>query len=196
MGGPLAGSIISALMAKEDKPALLLMSGSAILLILAVLFVLIYVALPIFSYESVRLPASCIDGASNSSSHMPLYRNYTIPGIGTGRLIASDDNSAVVAMSDYGQLPYASTVYLVNKSENKILRGFYFNAENGENARILLTFDNYRGIFTSDNSTYMQTTFEISVFYADGSVASHRRMYMNCTAYGCFIDGSTGQVIA
>lgn len=220
LGSPLVGSIISALMAKEDKTIVLLISGSATLLILFVLAVLIYVVLPVFSYESVQLPASRIDNAPNSSSHMPSYLNYSIPGIGTGRLITGDNNSAVVAMSDYDHSPFASTVYVVNKSNNKILRSMHFNndiiaaaidqgtlylfndkigylinAQNGEFRRVLVTFDNYRGLFTSNHSTYMQTTFEITVFNADGSVASHRRMYMNCTAYGCFIDGSTGRVI-
>lgn len=220
LGSPLTGGIISALMAREYRPTQLLISGSAIFLILFVLSSMIYVILPVFSYESVQLPASCINNAPNTSSHMPSYLNYSIPGIGIGRLITGDNDSAVVVMSDYDHFPYASTVYVVNKSNDKVLRSFRFNndiiaaaidqgtlylfndkigylinAQNGEFRRVLVTFDNYRGLFTSNNNTYMQTTFEISVFNADGSVASHRRMYMNCTAFGCFIDGSKGQVI-
>jgi hypothetical protein len=220
LGSPLTGGIISALMAREYRLTQLLISGSAIFLILFVLSSMIYVILPVFSYESVQLPASCINNAPNTSSHMPSYLNYSIPGIGIGRLITGDNDSAVVVMSDYDHFPYASTVYVVNKSNDKVLRSFRFNndiiaaaidqgtlylfndkigylinAQNGEFRRVLVTFDNYRGLFTSNNNTYMQTTFEISVFNADGSVASHRRMYMNCTAFGCFIDGSKGQVI-
>jgi uncharacterized membrane protein YbaN (DUF454 family) len=220
LGSPLIGSIISALKAKEDKPIALLISGSAILLILIVLYILVYVALPVFFYESVQLPASYINDASGSSSHMPSYLNYSIPGIGTGRLITGDKNSVVVVMSDYDHLPYISTVYLINKSSNKNIRslnfnndiigaaidqgtlyifndkiGYFINTENGEFVKTIVRLDNYRGIFTSNNNTYMQTTLETSALNADGSVVSHRRMYMNCTAFGCFISGSTGQVM-
>ena len=220
LGSPLVGGIISALKAKEDKSIALLISGSAILLILTVLSILAYVVLPVFSYESVQLPDSSINNASSPGSHMPAHLNYSIPGIGTGTLITGDDNSAVVVMSGYGHLPYTSTVYLIHKSSNKTLRhlnfnndiiaaaidqgtlnlfndkiGYYINTENGEFVKTIVRLDNYRGLFTSGNSTYMQTTFETSALNADGSIESHRRMYMNCTAFGYFISGSTGQVM-
>jgi hypothetical protein len=220
LGSPLAGSIITALMVKEDRSIVLLISGSSILLILIVLSILSYLVLPLFFYESVQLPASYINHDSNSSLYMPSYLNYSIPGIGTGRLITSDNDSAVVVKSDYDHLPYASTVYLVNKSSDKIVMslnfnndiiaatvdqgtlnifndkiGYYINTENGEFVKTIVRLDNYRGLFTSNNNIYMQTTFETSFLNADGSVGSHRMMYMNCTAYGCFIIGSTGQII-
>jgi hypothetical protein len=220
LGSPLVGSIITSLMVNEDRHILLLISGSSVLLILIVLSVLAYLVLPLFFYESVQLPASYIDTDSNSSSYTPSYLNYSIPGIGTGRLITSDNNSAVVVMSEYDHSPYASTVYLINKSSNGILMslnfnndiiaaaidqgtlnifndkiGYYINTENGEFVKTIVRFDNYRGLFMSDNNEYMQTTFETSFLNADGSVGSHRQMYMNCTAFGCFIIGSTGQVI-
>jgi len=220
LGSPLAGSIISVLMVNEDRPIVLLISGSAILLILIVLSILAYLVLPLFFYESVQLPASYMNYDSNPGSYMPSYLNYSIPGIGTGRLITSDNNSAVVVMSDYYHLPYASTVYLINKSSNKIIWslnfnndiiaaaidqgtlnifndkiGYYINTENGEFVKTIVRLDNYRGLFTSNNNEYMQTSFETSFLNADGSVGSHRQMYMNCTAFGCFIIGSTGQII-
>lgn len=220
LGGPLAGGIISALKVKENKLITSLISGSIVFIIVIVLAILSYVVLPVFFYESMQIPASYVDNASEPGKHVPAYLNYSIPGIGTGRLITGDNNSAVVVMSDYDHLPYASTVYLIDKSSNKVLRslnfnndiiaaaidqgtlnlfndkiGYYINTENGEFVKTIVRLDNYRGLFTSNNNTYMQTTFETSVLNADGSVGSHRRMYMNCTAYGCFIDGSTGQVI-
>ncbi len=220
LGSTLAGSIISALMVKEEKPIALLISGIAILMILIILSILAYVILPLFFYESVQLPASCINDEQNSGSHMPACLNYSIPGIGTGKLITGDNNSAVVVMSDYDHLPYASTVYLIDKSSNKVIRslsfnndiiaaaidqgtlnifndkiGYYINTENGEFVKTIVRLDNYRGLFMSNNNTYMQTTFETSVLNADRSVGSHRQMYMNCTAFGCFISGSTGQII-
>jgi hypothetical protein len=220
LGCPLVGGIISAVRMKEDKLLSLLISSCTVFVILIFLAIFSYVVLPLFSYYSAQVPASFIDHAHNFSSHMPSYLNYSIPGVGTGTLITGDNNSAVVVMSDYDHLPYASTVYLINKSSNKVIRslnfnndiiaaaidqgtlnifndkiGYYINTENGEFVKTIVRLDNYRGLFTSDNNTYMQTTFETSVLNADGSVGSHRRMYMNCTAFGCFISGSTGQII-
>ena len=212
---PLAGGLISALMAKQNKPAALLISGSAILLTLIVLSVLSYLILPLFFYESVQLPAS-----SGTGAHIPASLNYPIPGAGTGTLLAEDNYSAVVVMSDYDHSPYPSTVYLINKSGNKVLwkqsfnddviaaaidrgtlnlfhdkLGYYINTENGEFIKTIVRLDNYWQLSTSSNKTHVQTTFETSVLNADGSVDSHRQMYMNCTALGYFICGSEGRII-
>ncbi len=220
LGGPLVGGLIAALITKEHKFTALLISGFAIFAILLILSILSYLVFPLFSYESVQLPASCTNNASSSSSHMPSGLNYSIPGVGTGKLLTDDNTSAVVVMSDYDHIPYPSTVYLVNKSSNKVIQslnfdndiiaaafdqgtlnlfndkiGYYINTENGEFVNTIVRLDNYRGLFTSDNHTYMQTTFETSVLNADGSVDLHRQMYMNCTALGYFISGSTGQII-
>lgn len=219
LGGPLAGGLISALVSKENRSTALLISSSTVFVVVFFLTVLSYLVLPLFSYDSVQIPASCIDNAS-SGSHLPSYLNYAIPGIGNGTLITSDNKSVVVAMTDYSHLPFKSTVYLINRSTHNVIQrlnfdndiiaaaidqdtlnifndkiGYYINTENGEFVNTVVRLDNYRGLFTSNNNTYMQTTFETSVLNADGSVGSHRRMYMNCTAFGCFISGSTGQVI-
>ncbi len=220
LGGPLVGGLIAALIMKEHKFRALLISAFAIFTILLILSILSYLVFPLFSYESVQLPASCSNNSSSSSSHMPSSLNYSIPGAGIGKLLTSDNNSDVVVISDYDHLPYPSTVYLVNKSSNKVIRslnfdndiiaaaidqgtlnlfndkiGYYINTENGEFVNTIVRLDNYRGLFASDNNTYMQTTFETSVLNADGSVDFHRQMYMNCTALGYFISGSTGQII-
>lgn len=214
LGGPLIGGIISALRAKENKSIALLISSVAIFVILLVLSVLSYVVLPVFSYDGVQIPASCIN-ASNSGSHLPSYLNYSIPGIGTGTLITSDKKSAVVAITDYDHLPFDSTVFLINKSNNKIIQSLKFNndiigaaiddgvlyifndkmgyiidTDNGEFVKKIFTIDNYRGIYTYNNNTYMQTTLEISALNADWGVLSHRQMNMSCIAYGCLISSS------
>ena len=211
LGGPLIGGIISALIAKENKLKALLISFSVVFIILIILTVLSYVILPLFFYDSVQIPASCIDNAS-SGSHLPSYLNYMMPGIGNGTLITSDDNSAVVAMTDYDHLPFKSTVYLINKSNNKIIRSLYFNndiiaaviddgtlyiyndkilysidTDTGEYVKNMFTIDNYRGIYKSGNNTYMQTTAEISALGTGGSVLSHRQLNLRCIAYGCFV---------
>ena len=212
---PLAGSMISALLAKKNKPAALLITGSVILFTLIVLSILSYLVLPLFFYESVQLPDT-----SRTGAHMPSGLNYPIPGAGTGTLIAEDNYSNVVVLSDYDHSPYASTVYLINKSGNKVLWrqsfnddviaaaidrgtlnlfhdkiGYYINTENGEFVKTIVRLDNYWQLYTSSNKTYVQTTFETSVLNADGSVDSHQQMYMNSTALGYFICGSEGRIM-
>jgi hypothetical protein len=219
LGGPLIGGVISALITKENKFIALLISSVAVFVILLILSLLSYVVIPVFSYDGVQIPASCIN-ASNSGSHLPSYLNYTVPGIGTGTLITSDKKSAVVAITDHDHLPFGSTVFLINKSNNKIIRSLQFNndiigaaiddgvlyifndkigyiidTDDGEFVKKIFTIDNYRGIYTSDNNTYMQTTLEISALNADGSVLSHRRMNMSCITYGCLISPSTDATI-
>jgi hypothetical protein len=219
LGGPLIGGIISALTAKGNKFIALLISSITVFILLLILSVLSYVVLPVFSYDGVQVPASCIN-ASNPGSHLPSYLNYSIPGIGTGTLITSDKKSAVVAITDYDHLPFYSTVYLINKSSNKVIQslqfnndiigaaiddgvlyifndkiGYFIDVDNGESVKNLFTIDNYRGIYKSNNYTYMQTTFEISALHIDGSVLSHRTMNMSCIAYGCLISSSPDAVI-
>ncbi|HEY3422332.1 MAG TPA: hypothetical protein VGK13_04170 [Methanocellaceae archaeon] len=177
LGGPLIGGIISALISKENKLISLFISSVAVFVILLILSVLSYVVLPVFSYDGVQVPASCIN-ASNSGSHLPAYLNYTIPGLGTGTLITSDKKSAVVAITDYDHFPFDSTVFLINKSNNKTIQSLKFNndiigaaiddgvlyifndkigyiidTDDGEFVKKIFTIDNYRGIYTSNNNT-------------------------------------------
>ncbi len=219
LGGPLIGGFISALKSKKNKLIALLISGVAVFVILLILSVFSYIVLPVFSYDGVQIPASCIN-ASNSGSHLPSYLNYTVPGMGTGTLITSDKKSAVVAITDYDHLPFDSTVFLINKSSNKIIQSLQFNndiigaaiddgvlyifndkigyiidTDDGEFVKKIFSIDNYRGIYISNNNTYMQTTLEISVLNNDGSVLSHRQMNMSCIAYGCLISSSPDAAI-
>lgn len=214
-GGPAMGAGISALAEKNHKLLALLLSGSFAFVTMFILLALFYIVLPLFTYDNVQLPAT-----SNTGSHMPSSLNYPIPGVGTGTLIAEDNYSVVVVMSDYDHLPYASTVYLINKSGNKVLRslsfsddvisaaidkgtlnlfhdklGYYINTENGEFVKTIIRLDNYWQFRTSDSNDFIQTTFETTVLYADGSVDPHQRMYMNSTALGYFIWGSEGRII-
>lgn len=219
LGGPLFGGIISALKAKENKFIALLISSVAVFVIILILSVLSYVVLPVFSYDGVQIPASCIN-TSNSGSHLPSYLNYSISGIGNGTLITSDTKSAVVVMTDYNHLPFDSTVFLINKSNNNVIQslkfnndiigaaiddgvlyifndkiGYFIDTDDGELVKNIFTIDNYRGIYTSNDHTYMQTTLEISALNIDGSVLSHRQMNMSCIAYGCLLSSSPDAAI-
>ena len=210
LGGPLIGGTLSALKAKEHKRMAFLFSGCAVFVLLLILSVSYYMVLPLISYGSAQVPAYALD-ASNFSSHIPSSLNYPVPGIGIGTLLAGDSSSAVAVVTDYAHYPYASTVYLINKSENKVIRSMYFNndiigaaiddgtlylfndkigytidTQTGGYVNDLIRIDNYRGIYTSGNNTYVQTTLEISEINEDGSV-SHRRMDMRVIAYGCLL---------
>lgn len=211
MGGPLVGGLISALTTKENRSKALLISGLTVFVVIFILSILSYVVLPVFSYDGVPIPASCIDNASGGS-HLPSYLNYTIPGIGNGTLITSDGRSAVVAMTDYDHLPFKSTIYLINKSNSEIIQSLSFdndiiaaviddgtlyiyndkilytiNTGNGEFVKDIFKIDNYRGVYTRNHDMYMQTNLEISALGTDGSVLSHGQWNLTCIAYGCLI---------
>ncbi|HMK45703.1 MAG TPA: hypothetical protein VK436_03665 [Methanocella sp.] len=212
LGGPLAGGVLTTIMAKEFKLMALLMVCNAVFITVVALAFLSYVILPVFSYDSVQIPASCINDPLSSGSHIPHDVNYTLPGTGTGTLLLGDNTSAVVVMTDYNRFPFDSTIYLINKSDNRVLRSMKFDndilgaaiydgklylfndkllyvirTDNGEFAKTIIKLDNYKGLFEAEDGMHMQTTLEISVLSADGSVLSHRRMHMSCIAYGCFL---------
>ncbi len=90
-------------------------------------------------------------------------------------LITSDTQSAVVAQIDYKHPPFPSTVFLVNKGDNKIIQsmqfkndvisatidgdtlqiyndklGYLIDARTGELEKNLLLVDNYGGLSESD----------------------------------------------
>jgi hypothetical protein len=156
----------------------------------------------------VPIPASC----TGTISQLPSSLNYVIPDVGMGTLLTSDTISAVVVMVDYGKSSLASTVFLIRKSDNKILRTFRFNNDivnagiydgtlylfndkigyilntsTGDYVHHIFTIDNYRGLYTLNNIQYLQTDLEISELRSNGSIISHRRVNMKSIALGCLI---------
>jgi hypothetical protein len=173
LAGPLIGGIVAMSKNREHRGKAFLTSGSVIFGIAWMLFTLMYVVLPQFERTSVQLPAFCngYDGSFGPPS--PLA--YTLPNVGTGVLITSDAQSAVVVMIEYDQPPFPSTVFLVNKSDNKIVwrmhfkndvisatinddtlylyndkLGYFIDARTGEFEKYFLTIDNYGGLSKSD----------------------------------------------
>ena len=90
-------------------------------------------------------------------------------------LITGDEQTAVVAIVDYTKAPFPSTVYIVNRSDNRILqrmyfaddtiiatidngivylyndkRGYLINARTGAFEETVLRIDNYGGLSASD----------------------------------------------
>ena len=125
LGSSLLGGIIAALKTQVHKPKAFLASSSAVFGMALGLFVFAYVVLPQFARVSVQLPAFC-DGLKGSFNP-PAHLTYTLPGGGTGILLTSDTQSALVAVVDYEHSPSPSTVHLVNKSNNQIIQSWRFN---------------------------------------------------------------------
>jgi hypothetical protein len=210
LGGSSIGGITAALrtMTENKRKKALFVSSSIVFVILIILGFLSYVVVPVFSYQSTQIPASCM----NNAPTLPSSLNYTIPGIGTGILLTNDTKSAAVVMISRDNPTSNSTFFLVNKSNNQIIESMKFNndiigaaisngvlymfndkilyninARNGESVKNVIETDNYRGLYTSNNASYLQTTLEISALNANGSVLSHLKLSLRSIAFGCFI---------
>jgi hypothetical protein len=173
LGGPLIAGMTGAIQSSGHKYRTFLISGCAVFGTVLVLFFIIYAVLPHFDRTSVQLPEYC--NGFDSSHNPPPTLAYELPGIGTGVLITGNDQTAVVAMIDYTKAPFPSTVYVVNRSDNGILRrmdfaddtlittidsgivylyndklGYRINARTGASEKTILLIDNYGGLSASD----------------------------------------------
>lgn len=173
VGGPLMGGIVAILRTQEHKVKAFFASSVTVYGIVFILFAFTYVVLPQFARTNVQLPASCdgFDGSLNPPAHLA----YAVPDAGTGILITSDAQSAVVAVIDDNHPPFPSTVYLLNKSEDKIIQrlrfnndiisatiedgvlyiyndkiGYLLDAHTGEFEEDFLLMDNYGGLTQTD----------------------------------------------
>lgn len=173
LGGPIIGGIVAVLRTQEHKLKAFFASFRTIFVMVFILFGVTYVVLPQFDRRNVQLPTFCdgFDGSFDPPSHL----TYTVPDVGTGILIVSDAQTAVVAMIDYDQPPFPSTVFVLNKNEDKIVQSMRFNndvisaaidkgivyifndklgylidAHTGEFVETYLIIDNYGGLSESD----------------------------------------------
>jgi hypothetical protein len=103
------------------------------------------------------------------------FSYYTLPDGSTGILIISDTATAVVALVDFGQPPYPTTVLIVNRHNDQVLRslqfgndvisaalannilylfndklGYLINPQTGQFEDVALTIDNYGGLSETD----------------------------------------------
>ena len=171
--GPLIAGTTGAARSPEDKYQAFLISGGAVFTTTLLLFFIIYAVMPHFDRTSVLLPESC-NGFSGSPHPAPELA-YELPGRGTGVSLAGNEQTSVVAMIDYTNAPYPSTVSIVNRSDNRILRrmdfaddtiiatidsgivylyndkmGYLINARTGAPEETFLKIDNYGGLSGSD----------------------------------------------
>jgi hypothetical protein len=173
LGGPLIGGSVAAVKAQKRRRAAFFASGSVVFALAGVLFVLLYLVLPLFERTSFELTA--FGDSGDGGLDVPDHLKYTLPAGDTGIRLAEDAQAAVVVtISDAGP-PFPSTVFLVNKSDGKILRSLKFNDDivmaiiddgigyiyndkllymldvrTGEFARNALTLDNYGGLSATD----------------------------------------------
>jgi hypothetical protein len=171
--GPLIAGSTGAARSREDKYRAFFISFGAVFAAALLLFFITYAVLPHFDRTSVQLPESC-NGFSDSSHPAPELA-YELPGKGTGVLLAGNEQTAVVAMIDYTNAPYPGTVFVVNRSDTRILRrmdfadntliatidsgivylyhdkmGYLINARTGAPEETFLKIDNYGGLSGSD----------------------------------------------
>jgi hypothetical protein len=171
--GPLIAGIANAARSHGDKYRAFLISGGAVFIATLLLFFMSYAVLPHFDRTSVQLPESC-NGFSDSPHPAPELA-YELPGTGTGVLLAAHEQTAVVAMIDYTNVPYPGTVFVVNRSDKRILRrmdfaddtiiatidsgivyiyndkmGYLISARTGAPEETFLKIDNYGGLSGSD----------------------------------------------
>lgn len=170
---PLIAGATGAAGSPGDKYHVFLISGGAVFAAALLLFFIIYAVLPHFDRTSVQLPESCSD--MSSSTRLSFAPAYDLPGMGTGLLIAGNEQTAVVAMIDSTKASYPTTVYIVNRSDNRTLRrmqfaddiliatidsgvvylyndklGYLINARTGVSEETFLIIDNYGGLSASD----------------------------------------------
>jgi hypothetical protein len=173
LGGPLVAGTTAAARSPGHKYRAFLISGCAVFGAALVLFFITYAVLPHFDRTSVELPESCT--GFSSGPHPAPALAYELPGRGTGVLVAGSEQTAVVATIDYTRAPYPGTVFVVNRSDNRILRrmdfrddtiiatidsgmvylyhdklGYLIDARNGEPDKTILLIDNYGGLSGSD----------------------------------------------
>lgn len=173
LGGSLLGGIVAAWKTHGARHKAFLAASAVVFGIVCGLFLFTYMVLPQFARANIQLPASCdgFDGNFNPPAHL----TYTILGKDTGILITSDEETAVVALVDYEHPPFPSTVFLVNKADNKILQGMIFhndvisaaidegivylfndklgyliNSRTGKFEETFLLIDNYGGLTETD----------------------------------------------
>jgi hypothetical protein len=173
LGAPLIGGAATVFRAQDKRLKAFFTSSAVVFGIVWMFFIFTYVVLPQFDRRNVQLPAFC-DGWEGRFNP-PVQLAYTLPGVGTGVLLTSDAQSAVMVMIDASQPPFPSSVYLINRSDNKMIRGMGFNndvvsgtiqdgtlylyndklgylmdARTGEFEEDFLLIDNYGGLTETD----------------------------------------------
>jgi hypothetical protein len=189
---------------KKLRPVTVVLLGIAGLFCALLLFVFILV--PLFGpFGSVAVPASCTDKAS----HLPASRDYHLPGIGIGTLLVENADLAIVVFADYGQSPFYTHVYIVNRLTNQVVNEFDFptnvvdagfdgktlylfndtlghfvSGSNGKSISYVITSDNYRGLYEPSR---IQSDLTISGITTSHTLVFRRHIHMWNIVRGCYL---------
>jgi hypothetical protein len=173
VASPLIGAATAVLATHTHRLRNFLATGSALFGLALLLFVFAYAVYPELERTSVQLPAYC--GDFGSGAHPPAPFVYNLPGVGTTTLMTSDEQSAVVAAIDFAHAPFPTTVYLMQKSDGRILwsmrfdndllsaaldagtlylyndkLGYWIDARTGLPTHNFFTIDNFGGLSPTD----------------------------------------------
>jgi len=171
--GPFIAGLMSINWSEGNKLGKALASGTIVFIVVFILFFIMYSVTPLFERTSVQLPKYC--NSFSSGNHPNPTLAYNLSGVGTGVLVASDDKTVVVAIIDYNNTPYPSTVYIANKNDGKSIHridfpdntivatiyegvvyiyddklGYSINAHTGDFEKTILKIDNYGGLSQSN----------------------------------------------
>jgi hypothetical protein len=173
LGCPLIAGIIARSRSPKHKQRGFFASSGLVFGMTLLLFVVTYAVLPQFERTSVQLPASC-DGFDGVLA-LPSQLAYALPDGKDGILLAESAQSVFVAAIDGAGPPFASTAYLIRKSDNAALTQMAFNNDvviasidagtvyvyndklgylidesTGERQKNILLIDNYGGLSETD----------------------------------------------
>jgi hypothetical protein len=178
----------------------------SIVSLLCALLLFLFILLPLFGpFGSVGVPASCTDQAS----HLPASRQVTVPGVGTGTLLIENAHIATIVLADYGQSPFYTRVYIVNRDTNQVANefdfptnvidagfddntlylfndtlGYFLSAINGKPFSFIVTSDNYRGLYEPNR---VQSDLTISGITANHTLLFRHYVHMSNIVRGCYL---------
>ncbi len=175
-----------------------------------------FVAIAVFALLAPYASAPIPDACSAGSSQLPAGRSYLIPGVGTGTLLARGGNTAVVAMRAEGMSPTGTAAIVDTRDRRAIASvslhsdavaaaiaggvaylfddkiGYLLRPSDGEPLPRIIESDNYRGLFESGGTRYVQTDGQFWVLGLDGALFTARHVEFATIADGCFIAASGG----
>ena len=173
LGCPLIAGIFATPRTPGSSPKRFFAGSGLVFGVTLLLFIGTYAVLPQFDRANVQLPASC-DGFDGLLD-LPSGLAYSLPGGKGGVLLAESAESIFAATIDGDRAPFASTGYLVRKSDNAVLRqmpfgndvviasfdkgtvyvyndklGYLLDERTGDFEDSILLIDNYGGLTETD----------------------------------------------
>jgi len=133
LGCPLIAGIISISKTQKHRQKRFFASSGLVFGITLLLFILTYAVVPQFERTTVQLPTTCdgfagVPGTTPSEKPvLPSRLAYALPDRKVVILLAESPESVVAVTIDGDSPPFASTAYLIRKSDNAILREMRFD---------------------------------------------------------------------